>query len=165
MFLFDRLLDVLAAVAAALLVLIMFSVGADVILRSTIGHSLTWSLEFSEHALLGILFLGMPWLAREKGHVAVELVTETLPANLKKPLARIIAFICACLLAFLAWWASKLALQDYAMNVKTIGIHPIPRYILPAVVSFGLLLTSLTYLRETLFPARYGPSTTSGPVA
>lgn len=165
MILFDRLLDFLAAVAVALLMLIMISIGADVALRSTLGRSLTWSLEFSEHGLLGMLFLGMPWLARENGHVAVELVTEALPARLQSPLARLVAISIACLLGFLAWWAGRLALQDYSMGILTIGIHPIPRFFLPSVVCLGLLLTSLTYLRQALFPGRYGSAPPSDPIA
>ncbi|MBX3575076.1 MAG: TRAP transporter small permease [Mesorhizobium sp.] len=165
MIVFDRLLDVLAAAAVTLLMLVMISVGADVILRSKLGGSLTWSLEFSEHALLAVLFLGMPWLARENGHVAVEVVTDVLPAGLRIALARVIGVASACLLAFLAWWAARLAAQDYVLGIETIGIHPLPRYILPALVSFGLLTTSLTYLREAIFPGRYRSSETPDPAA
>jgi C4-dicarboxylate transporter, DctQ subunit len=148
--LFDRLLNGLAAIGVVLLFAIMVSVGGDVAARYLLASPISWALEFSEYALLAILFLGMPWLAREKGHVSIEIVTDQLRPATQVMLARLSSVACSALLAYLAWWALVQSLNDYNHNIETIGIHPIPRFYLPALAALGLGLTAIEYLRQAL---------------
>ena len=145
---FDGLLNLLAACAAAMLLMVMLSIGADVSLRALGGGSLIWALELSEHSLLIMVFLGMPWLAREGGHISVELVTDRLPEARRRALTRLTSVLVALLLAWLALWAARLSLADWRAGILTIGIYPIPRYWLSAIVGCGLLLTALEFLRQ-----------------
>ncbi len=155
---FDHLLDLLAAICGAILVFMMLSIGMDVTARLLFSYSFTWTLEGSEHGLLAIFALGMPWLAREKGHVGVEFITDTLPAALKAPLARIVALFVALLLGMLAFWAVRAAMNDYSHNITTFGIHPIPRFLLPSLVAIGMGLTALQYFREAVTGGHAKPS-------
>jgi TRAP-type C4-dicarboxylate transport system permease small subunit len=77
---FDRLIDALAIVSAALLVLIMLLIVSDVCGRTLRLFSIPWGLEATEYMLYGLTFLGAPWLLREHGHIAVEILVERLPA-------------------------------------------------------------------------------------
>lgn len=148
--LFDMLLDAMAALAALVLLLVMFAIGTDVSLRALGAGSLLWTLEFSEHALLFMLFFGMPWLAREGGHITVELVTDRLPMSVRHRLARIVAALVALLLFWLSFWAARLSLADWNAGILTIGIFPIPRYLLSLTVGSGLFLTAIVFLRQAV---------------
>lgn len=147
---FDALLNFLAACAACMLLVVMVTIGADVTLRAFGAGSLTWVLELSEHALLIMLFLGMPWLARSGGHITVELVTDRLPEAARRRLARISAALVSLLLIWLAIWAARLSIADWQANIRTIGLYPIPRFLLSLVVGSGLLLTALEFLRQAI---------------
>lgn len=147
---FDGLLNLLAVCAAGILLVVMFSIGADVTLRTFGGGSLTWGLELSEHALLVLLFFGMPWLAREGGHISVELLTEQLSERKQRVLARVTAVAVAILLFWLAFWAARLSIADWQSSIRTIGLYPIPRFWLSIIVGCGLLLTAMEFMRQAL---------------
>ncbi len=147
---FDVLQDLMAACAAGILMVVMCSVAADVTLRAFSLGSLTWALELSEHSLLVMVFLGMPWLAREGGHIAVELVTARLNPDVRRSLSRVVAIGVSLLLFWLTFWAFRLALADWQSNIRTIGLYPVPRSLVSVVLGIGLFLTGLEYLRQAV---------------
>lgn len=145
---FDRLLNILAILAAALLFSLIFVIAADVTLRTFADRSLTWVLEASETSLVAVLALGLPWLARERGHISVDLVTNSLPPQTRALLARAMALVCALLLGWLSYWALRQAADDFSRDIQTIGIHPFPRFLLVGGLGAGLALTALEYIRQ-----------------
>src|SRR5690625_7949318 len=68
---YHRLLDVLAFISAIGILFITLGVSADVILRYLTGQPIVWMFDVSQYALLYIPCLGMAWLARERGHIAI----------------------------------------------------------------------------------------------
>ena len=145
---FDLLLNILAVLAAALLFSLIFVIAADVTLRTFADRSLTWVLEVSETSLVVVLALGLPWLARERGHISVDLITNTLKPSARAVLARAIALVCALLLGWLSYWAFRQASDDFARGIQTIGIHPFPRFLLIGSLATGVGLTACEYLRQ-----------------
>jgi TRAP-type C4-dicarboxylate transport system permease small subunit len=110
----DRLIDALAVVAGALLCALVVLILVDVVARYLRWFSLAWGLEASEYILYAITFLGAPWVLREEGHIAVDLVVERLSARGRR-LARLAsdalgAVVCVVLLYF----ACRVAWQSYA---------------------------------------------------
>ncbi|MGH1413581.1 MAG: TRAP transporter small permease [Pelagimonas sp.] len=145
---FDLFLNILAILAAALLFSLIFIIAADVTLRTFADRSLTWVLEASETSLVAVLALGLPWLARERGHISVDLVTNSLQPRTRAVLARAIALVCAGLLGWLSFWAFQQASDDFARGIQTIGIHPFPRFLMTGGLGAGLGLTALEYGRQ-----------------
>jgi TRAP-type C4-dicarboxylate transport system permease small subunit len=77
----DRLVEALALVAGALLCALVAVVCLDVAARTFKLFATPWALDVSEYLLYAITFLGAPWVLRENGHIAIELVVERLPAR------------------------------------------------------------------------------------
>ncbi len=95
----------------ALVVLVCLDVAA----RSLKLFATPWTLDISEYLLYAITFLGAPWVLREEGHIAIELVVERLPPR-GRAAARIAsdalgALVCAVLLYYAgrAFWRSYAA--------------------------------------------------------
>jgi C4-dicarboxylate transporter, DctQ subunit len=156
---YDRLLDALAAGAAFLILALMFGVGIDVGARYFLGRPIGWISELAEHTLICILFLGMAWLAREQGHVAIELVVDHVPRAARRKLKSLAAAIAGLISLFLTYWAALAALDNYRRGVETFGIYPIQKYLLLLVATVGLGLTGIEFLRRAMILLAAGEAT------
>jgi TRAP-type C4-dicarboxylate transport system permease small subunit len=100
----DLLIDALAVVAAALLCALVVLIVVDVAARYPRWYSLAWGLEAAEYMLYAITFLGAPWVLRERGHIAIELVVERLPGRARRWAQRAAeglgGIVCGTLLVF-----------------------------------------------------------------
>lgn len=77
--LYGRLLDVLAAGAALLLLAMVIIVTGDILLRNLFVKGFIWGNEVSEYALYLITLLTAPWLLRRGQHVRLDLLLVALP--------------------------------------------------------------------------------------
>jgi TRAP-type C4-dicarboxylate transport system permease small subunit len=98
---------VMGAAAGLLLVALMGVTVVDVIGRYVLGRPLPGATEYTEFLLLGIVFTGLPAIALEDGHIAVDLFTSHLrgrAAAVQLAAARLFG---AAVLALVAWelWA------------------------------------------------------------
>lgn len=76
---FERLLNVLAAVAALMLLAMVLLVTTDIVLRNLTRTGFPWSNEVSEYALYLITLMTAPWLLRRGQHVRVDLALTMVP--------------------------------------------------------------------------------------
>ncbi|MEX0802360.1 MAG: TRAP transporter small permease [Candidatus Binatia bacterium] len=153
---YNRLLDTLAFVAALLIFAIMLGVGADVAGRYIFARPLVWIHEFTEYSLLCVLSFGMAWLVRERGHVAIEILVDSVPVPLANAMKIVSAMIACAISAALGYWAMVAAVGDYQRGIETYGIYPIPRFLLFAVIAVGLILTAVEFARVVVVLWRGG---------
>jgi TRAP-type C4-dicarboxylate transport system permease small subunit len=110
----DRLVEALALVAGALLCALVAVVCLDVAARTFKLFATPWALDVSEYLLYAITFLGAPWVLRENGHIAIELVVERLPAR-GRAAARVAADgIGALVCAVLLYYACRVFWRSYS---------------------------------------------------
>jgi C4-dicarboxylate transporter DctQ subunit len=162
---YDWLLDALAAIAAFLVLALMVGVGLDVGARYFLGRPIGWMTEFAEHGLICILFLGMPWLAREQGHVAIDLLVEHTRLRIRTLLKALAAAIAGLTSLFLTYWAALATIDNYRRGVETFGIYPIQKYLLLLVATVGFGLTGIEFLRRARVALRQGGETAPGVIA
>src|SRR5512142_943564 len=80
---FDRLLDVMAALAGVILVFICAAVCYTIGMRYLFTRTTIWIMQTTEYALLWIVFLGTTWLLREGGHITTDLIYTHLSERAK----------------------------------------------------------------------------------
>lgn len=142
---YDALLSAFAVIAGAMLVFFMLSVCLDVGGRYVANRPLGWVHEFTQYGLVYLTFLGMPWLARIRAHVRIDIVTDTLGPGARRALETATAAVGAATCAFAAYWAGVTAVSQWTRDVMTVGIYPIPRAYLIAPVALGLALTAVEF--------------------
>jgi len=145
----DWLETALAWLAAGLVLYIMATISADVIGRYFLGSPIGWAIEFAEYALLAIPFLSMAWLVREGGHVKIDLVLNALPPPTRATLNAVTNFLAALTCGAAAYFAIATTVSQYERGVVTIGIYPMPKYLLIALIALGLTLGAIELLRAT----------------
>ncbi|MEM6711000.1 MAG: TRAP transporter small permease [Pseudomonadota bacterium] len=159
--LYDGLVNLLALIAAAMLVWLMVSVVVSVGMRNAGLQPLAWLFTSAEYALLYMTMLGAPWLVREKGHVHIELVTAVLPPNLRRLLSRLIAGACVLVCVILAWKGVDLVATNLERNDFDVRAYFYPRWLLTIVfpTAFGLMaieFARFTFGREILHSGEAG---------
>jgi len=156
---FDALIDALGMAAGALLVLITLLIVVDVGSRTLHLFSLTWALEASEYMLYGVTFLGAPWLLRDQGHIAIEIVVERLPAAARRRLRRATDALGAAICAVLFVYSCRVLWSSYASGMRIEKSFSFPEWLPYAVVPPVMLLLLCIHLRWLVRP----PGPASGP--
>ena len=148
------MVDALAVAAGALLCALVVLVCLDVTSRTFHLVPMPWAPDFSEYALYGITFLGAPWVLRERGHIAIELMVERLPAAARRTTERAVEVLGALVCAVLLYYACRQLWRSYvAQNLvyETFAFPEWWQYVLPPPI-FGLLCA--LYLRQLSGTAR-----------
>jgi TRAP-type C4-dicarboxylate transport system permease small subunit len=144
---FDALIDALAFAAATLLcglvVLILVDVGA----RYLRLFSIPWSFEATEYMLYAITFLGAPWVLREEGHIAIELVVERLDAGPRRVVRRIADLLGATVCVVLFFFACRVAWRSYASATLVHKSFVFPEWWVYAGMPPVMLILLGVYLR------------------
>lgn len=143
----DLLIDALALVAAALLCALVALILVDVAARYLRWFSLAWGLEASEYMLYAITFLGAPWVLRERGHIAIELVVEQLPGRVRGAVRlaadALGALVCALLLVF----ACRVLWRSYQAGTMVHKSFVFPEWLVYAGMPPVFLILLVLYLR------------------
>lgn len=147
---FDGLIDALAAAAGALVVLLTALVVFDVAARSLRILTLPWSLEATEYMLYAVTFLGAPWVLRENGHIAIELVVERLPAPLRAATARVADVLGAAICAVLLYYACRVVWLSYRSGIMVQKSFSFPEWLAYAGIPPVMLILLALYLRRIL---------------
>ncbi len=147
---FDVLIDALAIVAGALIVLLTALVVVDVAARSLRVFTLPWSLEATEYMLYAVTFLGAPWVLRENGHIAIELVVERLPPRGRAFVQRVAEWAGAAVCAVLFIYACRVVWQSYASGIMVQKSFAFPEWLAYAGIPPVMLVLVGIYLRRII---------------
>lgn len=143
---FDRIENVLAVLAGAMVVFAMITVTLDVILRM-FRMSLWWSFEVTEFILVYIPFLTLPWLARRRAHIVIDIVTSRLSPISARRLEIITSLLAAGVCALGAYWGTLATLTAYNRGIVNAGMVEYPRWALLGVIPLGFALGTIEFSR------------------
>ena len=118
----------MAYLAAFLMVAMMCTITLDVVLRNLGYQSSAHFFTFTEYALLIVPCLGAPWLAREKGHIYVEILLMSMAERWRRRMTMLIGLICVAVCLAVAWYGFQVALRDFLQNEKDVRSMDFPRW-------------------------------------
>ncbi len=144
------------ALACTALVVILGAYVIEVVARYGFGRPTTWSADLVNYALCASIFLAMPEITRNSGHVAITSLIEKLKPGHQARLARLLALAGALLCAVAAYVAVAAALGQAANGIETVAAFAIPKWWLTALVAYGFALSALAFLLLTRRATRAG---------
>ncbi len=113
-----------------------------------------WTLDIAQYLLYGITFLGTPWVLREQGHIAIEILVEHLAPRARRALRRATdafgAAVCAVLLVF----ACRVLWRSYAQHNMVQQTFVFPEWYLYVIAPPVFLILALEYARRAWRPRR-----------
>jgi C4-dicarboxylate transporter, DctQ subunit len=145
----DLLNDISSFLAGVLMVGVMLFVTLSVLLRYVLNRPIGWSVEVSEYSLVCITFLLAAWVLRREGHVRVDLVLAYFSPASQALLNTITSGISTIVCLVLTFFAAKVTLELYGGSYFTPTILMIPKFIFILIMTFGLLLLTLQFIRRT----------------
>ena len=151
--LYHRLLDGLGFLAGALILCLMLGVSVDVLARYALGRPVIWMFEVTEYALVYIPCLGLAWLARDRGHVAITSFAEALPRGPARALSVATLAACACVCALIAGWGAVTVAERIARGTVLMQMLAIPEYLILWVIPFGFGLGAIEFARLAVIDA------------
>lgn len=133
--------------AALSLGAVVLIIAYEVLVRYFLAAPTRWASDVVSFMLLVTVFLAAPWLARQRGHVAVTILADLLPPRAERIVVATGFVVCA-IVCFLAAW---ICITETALlldrNTMTLTSFRIPKWWLLAVMSYGLLDCGLQFLR------------------
>ena len=112
-----------------------------------------YTIPFIEYGFLFILFLGSPWLVRNRGHVYIELLTAALNDRGRDILSRIICFLAGLVCLIWAWYTWLLFLERYDDMMAYDELraqYDIPLWVSTLPFPIGFFLMMIEFFRFTV---------------
>jgi C4-dicarboxylate transporter, DctQ subunit len=144
---FDRLLDVMAALAGVILVFITVAVCYTIGMRYLFMQTTIWIMPVTEYALLWIVFLATPWLLREGGHITTDVIYTHLNEKTKHNLNGIMWVIGGLTCAAMVVLGVYHVWECIAGGVTDVRAVTVPKSAVFIIIPIGSLLLTLQFFR------------------
>jgi TRAP-type C4-dicarboxylate transport system permease small subunit len=144
---YDAILYGMAYLAAFLLVAMMVVITLDVVIRNLGYQSSAHFFTFTEYALLIVPCMGAPWLAREKGHIYVEILLMSLPERTRARMTVLVGVICVAVCLVVAWFGFQVALSDFLQDEKDVRSMDMPRWLIVGWIPLSFLMMAIEFAR------------------
>jgi TRAP-type C4-dicarboxylate transport system permease small subunit len=113
-----------------------------------------------EYGLLWFAMLAAPWLARIKGHVFIDAITQLLPAAGRRVIAKLSYLICIVSSAVFAYYSLQLLIDALANSEIDTRAVDVPMWALLAPIPLSFFLVAIEFVRFLFgFDSMYGERT------
>ena len=151
----------LASVSGTAIALMMLAGAADIVLTNIDlmglnSRPVPGASEFIATMMVVAVFLGVPLAQQRRGHIQVDLVTQRLPAPLRRLCGMLAHALSAAMFAGIAWFGWKTAAHAWTVGEFAAGSFNLPLWparMALAVGSSMMVLQCLLDLAGNLFPA------------
>jgi TRAP-type C4-dicarboxylate transport system permease small subunit len=155
---YDRVIDGMAALGAAMIVLMALWITYEVIARYAFNAPTIWVTDLSEYTMLYATFLAAPWLVREGGHVQVDILVSRLSTRHQHALRVITCLLAAAASAVLLWQGVEATWDTFSRNQHMARAWAIPRWTILVIIPLGSFFMVLEWLRAAVRAGRAGSS-------
>ena len=118
----------LSWVAAGIIMAIMLLTVTDVVARYVFGSPIVAVYEVVQVMLVGVVYLGLAYVQRVKGHVRVDAVTTWLPEGGQLSLNAFGYAVGALLMALVTWRSGIMAWEAWVTQDYTPGLIKVPTW-------------------------------------
>ena len=143
----DALTGLGAILATVGLMSIVASYVYEVITRYIFNSPTAWASDYVSYALAASVFLALPQVTKERGHVAVTILVDIIPTKAAGIVHSVIGIIGFLSLSLAAWISLLENIRQYTRNIETLAMVPIPVWWVSSFITFGLSLSAIYMLR------------------
>ncbi|MAM11233.1 MAG: hypothetical protein CML23_12380 [Rhizobiaceae bacterium] len=143
---------VLSVTAGALLMALMCLTVFDVIGRYLLNAPVKGAAELSELLLVSLVYLGLPAVCLDGGHVTVDLVTKSLPRWSERPRLLVTGLVSSGVLGIIAWrlyiYGAQVGGYNLVTNSLRLPVAPVVWFCavfagISALITLALALAAL----------------------
>ena len=144
---FDKLLNIMAALAGVILVFICAAVCYTIGMRFLFNSTTIWIMQTTEYALLWIVFLATTWLLREGGHITTDIIYASLNDKTKRYLDCIMFIISGITCAICAYYGIAYTYESIIHSVTDVRAVTVPKSAVFVITPIGFLLLTIQFFR------------------
>jgi TRAP-type C4-dicarboxylate transport system permease small subunit len=144
---FDRLLDVMAALAGVILVFICAAVCYTIGMRFLFTRTTIWIMQTTEYALLWIVFLGTTWLLKEGGHITTDIIYTHLNEKTRQYLDCIMFVIAGIACLIMVYFGIAYMGECIVHGVTDVRAVTIPKWTVFIIIPIGSILLTIQFFR------------------
>jgi TRAP-type C4-dicarboxylate transport system permease small subunit len=145
----SKISRILMFISLGMMLMMMFLGGADVIGRYLFNNPIVGVFEITEILMAGIVFFGLAYTQRVKGHVVVDFVYSRLPPKIKAVIEMLNTVLLLCLFVMISWRGIMTAITQYKRHREIINLG-LPYYLFQLFVPLGALVMCLVLIVEIL---------------
>lgn len=146
----DHVIDFMAGVAGILLVVAVFTICIEIIMRYFFRKPQVWSEELCEYILFTLAFLGAPWLLKKGGHVSVDIITERLSPEVRGYLGLFACGIGVLISAVITWFSIVAAWDCYVTGVVVTKTLTVGKHYFLVFITLGYFFLLVEFGRQFL---------------
>ncbi|MFC1980941.1 TRAP transporter small permease subunit [Chloroflexota bacterium] len=149
-------------VAAGLILVLVFLVVSEVVLRFLFNKPLVGALESSELIMVAIVFLSIAYTQAHRAHIVVEVVTSRLQGKTRHILEAFVLVLCLATYTIIFWESGKSAVVAWQVGDVSMGLIAFPTWPSKMLVPVGTFILCLRFavqicqelaqLRSTISP-------------
>lgn len=147
---FDLLSEYLALAGGAIIVGLMLLISVASISRYFFGEAMGWSTEIGAFSLIFITFFGGPLLARNNGHISVDILPNLLGPRGSKKVTLFANFTGLLVSLVLGWYGIKATVEAFNSNQMVVSMLRTPKYVMLAVITGGFILIAAGFFQSIL---------------
>jgi TRAP-type C4-dicarboxylate transport system permease small subunit len=144
---FDKLLNIMAALAGIILVFIVGAVCYTIGMRYFFRQTTIWIIQTTEYALLWIVFLATTWLLREGGHITTDIIYSHLSTKAKSFLDAIMFIIGGLACAVMLYFGITYTYECITSNVTDVRAVTVPKSAVFIIIPIGSFLLTIQFFR------------------
>ena len=144
---FDRLTDVMAALAGAILIFITAAVCYTIGMRYLFTKTTIWLMQTTEYALLWIVFLATTYLLREKGHITTDVIYTHLNEKTKRYLDCIMFVIGGVACAVMVYFGVDYTRECILKGITDVRAVTVPKWVIFIIIPAGSILLTIQFFR------------------
>jgi len=148
----EHLINTLALVAGVLLCALTVLICLDVVSRSLRLFAMPWTLDVTEYMLYAITFLAAPWVLREQGHIAIEIVVERLAPGVRRALQRATDAVGALVCGVVFVFACRVLWRSWSQNNVVHETFVFPEWYLFVLAPPVFLILTLQFIQRSVQP-------------
>ena len=139
--LIDKISVLAGIMAAALIGVAIILVCQMVFIRYVLVGSTAWQTEVVTFSLVASVLLGSAWVLKERGHVAVGIVTEYAPPAARRFMAMASDLVIVLFALIMTWKGAEITGEAFTGNWTSESNYEFPLWVpfLSMPVGFGLL--------------------------
>src|SRR4030042_4594149 len=144
---FDRLTDVMAALAGVILIFITAAVCYTIGMRYLFTKTTICIIQTTEYALLWIVFLATTRLLREGGHITTDLIYTHLNKKTKFTLDCIMFVIGGVACAFMVYFGIDYTREGVLKGITDVRAVTVPKWTIFIIIPAGSILLTIQFFR------------------
>jgi C4-dicarboxylate transporter DctQ subunit len=144
---FDKLIEVMAAIAGGILVFIAAAVCYTIGMRFLFTRTTIWIMQTTEYALLWIVFLATTWLLKEGGHITTDIIYTHLNNKTKQYLDCIMFVIGGLACVIMLYFGTTYIYECVAHSVTDVRAVTVPKWTIFIIIPIGSFLLTMQFFR------------------